>query len=477
MSGLNQRFTKPPNLNWFREFESHSLRSKLYMKNKTISFFQGLFDIRDGTETKERIVESIKKNVEFRGANLWTLIFAILIASIGLNINSIAIIIGAMLISPLMGPIVGLGLSLGVNDSVLLRKSVKNLSIATIIGISISTLYFYLSPISNVQSELLARISPTIYDVLIALFGGFAGLVGSTRIEKGNVIPGVAIATALMPPLCTAGYGLATGQPAFFFGALYLYSINCIFICLATFFGVEYLELPSVTYLDERQAVITKRIIAVVVFVMVVPAGYLAYVFVQENNFNQNAGRYIQEAFIDKGYTIIYKNVDYGSKPPKIELAFLSKNFELSEVNNLKELLPTYSLADVELIIKQGPTSLNKEEWDSAIAKIKDESEKVKAIEARLSSGFITSDAAGQILKEAQSINNKISKVATGNLAFAEVGQEASSTSAVANTLVVLFYVFPDAEPMSVEERDMLNAWIKLRMQNQNIVVYFLGNN
>lgn len=162
------------------------------------TFLKDIFDIQDGKEREDKMIENIRRNVEFRGANLWALMFAILIASIGLNINSIPIIIGAMLISPLMGPIVGLGLSLGTNDSRFLRKSLKNIFIATIVGIIISTIYFFLSPIDNIQSELLARTSPTLYDVLIAFFGGLAGVVASTSTEKGNVIPGVAIATALV---------------------------------------------------------------------------------------------------------------------------------------------------------------------------------------------------------------------------------------------------------------------------------------
>ena len=181
----------------------------------------------------------MRKGVEFKGANLWILIFAIFMASLGLNVNSTAVIIGAMLISPLMGPIMGVGLSVGLNDFELMKRSLKSFLITTLFSVTTATIFFLVSPVAEGQSELLARTSPTIYDVFIALMGGLAGVTALSTKEKGNVIPGVAIATALMPPLCTAGYGLATGNLIYFLGAFYLYFINSVFISLATFLGVR----------------------------------------------------------------------------------------------------------------------------------------------------------------------------------------------------------------------------------------------
>jgi uncharacterized hydrophobic protein (TIGR00271 family) len=203
--------------------------------NKLINKILNFIDLQKGEEDKKKVLENILSNISFRGSNLWILACAIVIASVGLNVNSTAVIIGAMLISPLMGPIVGAGFGLGMYDFELVKKSIKNLAIATIVSLIVSSLYFYISPFKEAQSELLARTSPNIYDVLIAFFGGLVGVIAVTRVEKGNPIPGVAIATALMPPLCTAGYGLATGNYLFFGGALYLYTINCVFICIATF--------------------------------------------------------------------------------------------------------------------------------------------------------------------------------------------------------------------------------------------------
>ena len=203
------------------------------------------FNLLPDKEDEHAVIEQVKGGTQFRGTNLWILIFAILIASLGLNVNSTAVIIGAMLISPLMGPIIGMGLSVGISDFEMLKQSLKNYGVATLISVATATLYFWISPLSEAQSELLARTSPTLYDVLIAFCGGAAGVLALTTKSKGQVIPGVAIATALMPPLCTAGYGLATGQWTYFFGAFYLFFINTVFIATATFFGCQILALPS----------------------------------------------------------------------------------------------------------------------------------------------------------------------------------------------------------------------------------------
>ena len=199
-----------------------------------LSKIKAHFTVMQDMEDEKEIVAQITSGVSFRGANLWVLIFAIFIASLGLNVNSTAVIIGAMLISPLMGPIIGMGLAIGINDFQLLRRAAKNFAIATVISILTATVYFLITPLGEAQSELLARTSPTIYDVLIATFGGAAGILALCTKGKGNVIPGVAIATALMPPLCTAGFGLASGHLLYFLGAFYLFFINTVFISLST---------------------------------------------------------------------------------------------------------------------------------------------------------------------------------------------------------------------------------------------------
>jgi uncharacterized hydrophobic protein (TIGR00271 family) len=453
------------------------------------NYFKEIFDLRKDNEHEEKIVENIHKNIEFKGANLWTLIFAIFIASIGLNLNSVPVIIGAMLISPLMGPIVGLGLALGTNDSILLRRSARSLGIATVISVGISTLYFYLSPINNIQSELLARTSPTIYDVLIAFFGGLAGIVGSTRREKSNVIPGVAIATALMPPLCTVGYGIATGQSAFFLGASYLFAINCLFICLATLIGVKYLKLPSVQVVDTAKAVSTRRAIAVAVIIMIVPAVYFAYTFVQENNFKVNVDRYLQEEFRNQGYTIVYQDVSYKSSPRTIELAFFSKEFTESEIQEAQNALATYGLLNTELVIRQREAVLSEEEWQNALASMQSESEKILALEAKLQESQANKTETRQILNEAQLINSKISRVAFGELETASTKSASTTSLTEDRAMVTLFYVTPatttiqerqnkdvvqTTSELAPEEQEQLTSWIRLRLENKNMETYFI---
>ncbi|MBL7977987.1 MAG: TIGR00341 family protein [Bacteroidetes Order II. Incertae sedis bacterium] len=320
--------------------------------------FLKFIDLHEGEESKDLVLENVKANISFRGSNFWILIGAIIIASIGLNVNSTAVIIGAMLISPLMGPIVGAGFGLGTQDLVLLRRSLKNLFVSTFASLITATLYFYFSPFKEVQSELLARTSPNIYDVLIAFFGGLVGVIAITRVEKGNPIPGVAIATALMPPLCTAGFGLATGNLSFFAGAFYLYLINCVFICISTLIIVKYLKYPAKEQLDEQSRQRIRYSITFIILILVIPSIYLAFNLWNERNIQLRIERFIQEEFYSKGYTIIYKSVDTQSSRQKIDLAFLNKRFSDLEIDQYKNKLSKYQLGNTDLVIRQDTTNL-----------------------------------------------------------------------------------------------------------------------
>ncbi len=233
--------------------------------------------------------QRIKSGIWFRGVNVWILAFSIIIASVGLNVNSTAVIIGAMLISPLMGPIIGVGLALGTNDVDLLKNAGKNLLVMVLVSLLASTLFFLLSPLKLVNpTELVARTRPTIYDVLIALFGGLAGILENSRKERGTVLSGVAIATALMPPLCTAGFGLARWDMRFFLGALYLFVINSVFIALATYLMVKYLRFPTVSGLDPKTARRRRDVISAILIIVAIPSIWSAVVLIRENNFEQN---------------------------------------------------------------------------------------------------------------------------------------------------------------------------------------------
>ena len=310
------------------------------------------FKLDHEKEELQTVITNIGNGVVFRGTNLWVLIFAIFVASLGLNVNSTAVIIGAMLISPLMEPIMGIGLGMGINDVALLRKAIYNFAIATGVALTTSTIFFLLSPLNEAHSELLARTSPTIYDVLIALFGGCAGIIATSSKQKGNVIPGVAIATALMPPLCTAGYGLATLQFQFFYGAIYLFIINTVFIALATFIIVRFLHFPYKQLQNKRADRMANRIVWIVVMATLLPSIYFGYDMVEQNRFTKNANQFItKEAHFSNDY-LLDRKID--AKTKIITLVFGGKQIASPEIEQLKGLLKNYNLQHATLEIKQG---------------------------------------------------------------------------------------------------------------------------
>lgn len=264
---------------------------------------------------------NIRSSIAFRGPNVYILACAIIIASVGLNVNSIPVIIGAMLVSPLMGPIFGFGLGLGTNDVDLLRSSMKNFGIMVLISILASTLYFIITPLKlDEPTELLARTNPTIYDVLIALFGGIAGMLETSRKEKGNVLSGVAIATALMPPLCTVGYGIAELNIHYITGALYLFIINSLFIALAVFLAAKYLGFPMAEFSDPKVEKRRKTSITIIVLLIAIPSCFSAFNIIRENNFTIHAGSLVNKHKTIGGSYIYDHKVITDEKPYKVEI-------------------------------------------------------------------------------------------------------------------------------------------------------------
>ncbi|AWG26688.1 TIGR00341 family protein [Flavobacterium kingsejongi] len=420
-------------------------------------------NLHSGEENRQKVLENVKANTSFRGSNLWILACAIVIASVGLNVNSTAVIIGAMLISPLMGPIIGAGFGLGIFDFQLLKKSLKNLLIATIVSLVVSTLYFYLSPFKETQTELLARTSPNIYDVLIAFFGGLVGVIAITRVEKGNPIPGVAIATALMPPLCTAGYGLAIGNFKFFFGAMYLYTINCVFICIATFIIVKYLNYPKAALVDQKNEKRVQYAITILTLVMVLPSIYFANQLFQQKKYTQKTELFLEQEFTDKGYTILYEKTKFNQTPKAIELVFLSKKFTDSEIEALNRKLKDYDITDTQLLIRQDTTDLKKDilrainsdklrvnEKDIVIDNLKKELEAKKY------------DTKG-ILAEMKILFPGIDNIAISDHVF---NPETDSVK----TVPVLIYKGKKA--LTEEARIKLEAWLEQKLSKEKVVVY-----
>lgn len=305
------------------------------------------------------VIEEVNKGISFRGENLWILIFAVFIASLGLNVNSTAVIIGAMLISPLMGPIIGMGLSLAINDLDMLKRAFKNYAVATVISIATATIYFVLTPYHGAQSELLARTSPTLYDVLIALFGGAAGIVAMGTGTKGNVIPGVAIATALMPPLCTAGYGIATafstGSLAYFFGAFYLFFINTVFIALSTFLGVKMMGFKRKVLLQKNIYHGMRRLIYVIVIITLVPAFFTTIRLIKASMFDTNVNNYVKNELRAAGTQVIQHTIDKNEKT--LCVVAVGHEFMPSIIKDAEKALKNYGLDGYKLQVIQGTSS------------------------------------------------------------------------------------------------------------------------
>jgi uncharacterized hydrophobic protein (TIGR00271 family) len=257
-----------------------------------------------------------------------------------------------MLISPLMGPIMGLGLGLAINDVSLFRRAFLNFSVATLVALATSTVFFLVSPINDAHSEILARTSPNIYDVLIALFGGLAGTLATASRHKGNVIPGVAIATALMPPLCTAGYGLATGQFYFFFGAFYLFIINTVFIALATMLMCRFLKFEARNFLTQKESFRAKYMTLFIVLATLIPSVYFGYDMVKKGRYIKLAGSFVDAEAVFSNDYLLDKEIDPENK--SITLIFGGREITEAEIAGLKKKLPEYQLAGTELIVKQG---------------------------------------------------------------------------------------------------------------------------
>ena len=319
------------------------------------SFIEEYLDVRRDKADESEAVKSIREGVEMKGATIWILIAAILLASLGLNVNSTAVIIGAMLISPLMGPIMGVGLAIGLGDFDLMKRSFKSYLIVTLFSVVTATLFFLISPsVSEGQSELLARTSPTIYDVFIALFGGAAGFIALSTTKKGSVIPGVAIATALMPPLCTAGFGLATGNLIYFLGAFYLYFINSVFICVATYLGTRFMRFSRLKYVDkEREKKVRKYIVWVVVLTMI-PAVFLTYGILNDTIYEGSVNRFVNEQLSFDNAQVVDKKVEKRDGTKELRVVLVGKEVADSTIIMAQRRMADYNLGDTKLVVLQG---------------------------------------------------------------------------------------------------------------------------
>jgi uncharacterized hydrophobic protein (TIGR00271 family) len=443
-------------------------RSKLI---KGLLYLRNRFDLEEGKEDELETIEYISKNVEFKGANLWILIFAIFVASIGLNVNSTAVIIGAMLISPLMGPIMGIGLAAGINDFDLLKRSFRNLAVAVFISILTSTIYFYITPIHDAQSELLARTEPTVWDVLIALFGGLAGIVAGSRKEKSNAIPGVAIATALMPPLCTAGYGIATGNLFYFIGAFYLFFINSVFISLSTYLIVRFMKYPKKQFLDPKREKQVQTYITVVTLLTIIPSVWLAYGIVKKSVWEEQAKRFVNVEFQFARTQVLGTGFDY--QPEKtIEVRLIGETITEEEKSQLERKLVAFGLENTSLqIIQNGSgTDLNmlrsdilKDLYERNEALIEDKDQKIKLLEKEISQDAAIRSLSFEVANEARINHPNLKKFSLGRSIFTDLEKKE------VDTLLAAYASFrPKA---NLAEVNKLRDWLKIRTKSDTVAL------
>ena len=314
-------------------------------------FLSDMLNMHDGMMSYEAIDEMMMENTVIHGPNMWILCLAALIASIGLNMNSTAVIIGAMLISPLMSGIMTMGYSLAVRDLRLLRRALLRFGTQVVISLVSSTVYFLITPIDTPTAEMIARTSPTIWDVLIALFGGIAGAIGNTREKKGNVIPGVAIATALMPPLCTAGYGIASGQPSFFLGAFYLFLINTLFISLSTMIVTLMLRVPYHRNVSDKKQKKINHAIAAITIVAAVPSVFFGASTVMSSVMDKNISSYLSGEFVFSGTSLVKSSSDKAAKT--ISVSLVGTPISDDVITMLEQEMPKYGLDGYHLVVTQ----------------------------------------------------------------------------------------------------------------------------
>ena len=416
---------------------------------------------------------SIRKNIAFRGTNVFILACAIIIASVGLNVNSIPVIIGAMLVSPVMGPILGFGLGLGTEDDHLLKDSLKNFGVMVGISIIASALFFLLSPLSLANpSELLARTNPTIYDVLIALFGGLAGIIETSRKDKGSVITGVAIATALMPPLCTVGYGLSIWNWHYVLGALYLFIINSIFIALATFLAVKFFRFPVVENTDEAHRRLPQGWLIVIMIIVIVPSIISAVSVIKENNFKIHAEKVVSENK-NLGKCFIYDHkATYSRKSPTIELYLAGETLTKEGKQQIYKSAEEYGITRSQIIFHEDATSMRQEFSEVEIVKgiyehtdqqIKTLNDSIVKLGQQLTDYKAKELPVEAISKELFAQYPDITSLSLTRGSSMETSSEQPIEQIVA--------IVSSENSLNAELEDRIERWLKVRLNNENVLV------
>lgn len=432
------------------------------------------FSMKGFLSDKSDVVKRINDGITFRGTYLWVLVFAILLASLGLNVNSTAVIIGAMLISPLMGPIIGMGYSVGTNDFDLLKKSLSNYGVATLISLITATVYFALTPYHGAQSELLARTSPTLYDVLIALFGGAAGIVAIASKDKGNILPGVAIATALMPPLCTAGFGIASLNLKYFFGAFFLYFINTVFIALATYIGVRAMRFRHVAKPDDGNFQRVRGYLIAIVLATMVPAAIFTVNIIRESFFASDLQHFINNEMTFTGSQIVSQNIDKNEKT--LTLAAVGREIPQTKIAEAKSKMPFYGLGDYELNIIQGnltdsilslkgSISTFNATKDELNATITHQSAEISSLLERIAQLTRYETVAKQMIDEVQTLYPQVNTLSLSPTI--ETGKDTNDISSFVTAQIVL----KEKTEIPADEISRLKEFIKKRVDADSLVL------
>ena len=430
-------------------------------------FMKGRFSLDEDKAQRDEVVASVSKGVEFRGVNLWVLIFATMIASLGLNVNSAAVIIGAMLISPIMGPIMGVGLALGINDFELLKKSLRNLAPMFIVAIITSTVYFFISPLSSNSSELLARTVPTTYDVLIALFGGLAGIVAQTRQDRtSTVIPGVAIATAPHP----ASVRRASDWPqsSAFIGAFYLF-ITSVFIALATYAMVRFLQYEKKVFIDKVRERTVKRLMMVITLVTFIPSVVIGFHMVRVSLFEAVADKYVSQVFNFPHTRVIECNKHYaqGKNPSQIELLLVGEPLGEEVIENARTQMRNFGLEEAELVVRQANTedkvdvvSLQKSYQEL----LEEKNRRIGEMSSQLKRYRVTNVEVNDISREVGAMMDNIGAISlTKGITFDVEGTPGDTT--------LVCVVTPRDSALPVD-RETLIRWLRIRTKVENVKLF-----
>ncbi len=439
--------------------------------NQTLwQIIKSYFNVLPDKDGEKYVIKQITNGINFQGSNLWILIFAVFIASLGLNVNSTAVIIGAMLISPLMGPIIGMGLAIGIADMDLFKQSIKNYLVSTFISVLTAAIYFTLSPITDAQSELLARTSPTLYDVLIALFGGAAGFLAMSTKGRNNVLPGVAIATALMPPLCTAGYGLAVQNTSYFFGAFYLYFINTVFIAFTTCLGVRFLHFHRKQFINLEKMRRVNYYIVSIIIITIIPASYMTWDIIKQSVFENNIKKFIAEELSYSGTNILSHEYDLQTKT--LHVVAVGNPIPADTIAKAQKTMTDYQLEGYKLKVIQGTTSdslsiLKHKKKDQLFVGDKNTSEWQELIYNNdVLKKELTSYTHYPVLANDMKDELKVICPTAKSIILSKASESFTDTTLIDNHIVA---VVKTSKPLANNNKKQLYDWLKVKVKSDSL--------